>query len=164
MRSSGNHIEHPSKGFVFTAGSSKHCSSPLCFSLCSVSSEGMLWGRTSLSNSHPLWTVQPPQPSAREGGQNERYEKGTSQQYNHTVLCSHSQRLGCSSKLIQMSAALPTTTTMLSDELCRSADKQPTQQRSPTGPAAAQKGNGANMASQHGFYPLVLYKNIICWG
>lgn len=45
-----------------------------------------------------------------------------------------------------MSAALPTTTTMLSDELCRSADKQPTQQRSPTGPAAAQKGNGANTA------------------
>lgn len=68
---------------------------------------------------------------------------------NTTTQCFAATRrgFGCSLKLIQMSAALPTTTTMLSDELCRSADKQLTQQRAPTGPAAAQKGNGANMAS-----------------
>lgn len=48
---------------------------------------------SSLANSYPLWTVQHPQLSVREGSQNERYEKGTSQQYDPTVLCSHSQRL-----------------------------------------------------------------------
>lgn len=136
------------------AGSSKHCASPLCFSLCSVSSAGMLWGSPCMED------IPHPSPTAIPWGQcsilNSQQEKEAKmkgmkkvQVSSTSTQCFAATRrgYGCSLKLIQMSAALPTTTTMLSDELCRSADKQLTQQRSPAGPAAAQKGNRANRAS-----------------